>query len=183
MSDFSEVAPLLFFLGEPPPFSFLDERKGGKRKSRRQGRQPSLPGTHHNSSRRQGRLPSLPGTHHNSSRRQGRLPSLPGTHHNSSRRQGRLPSLPGTHHNSSRRQGRRPSLPGTHHNSSRRQGRQPSLPGTHHHNSSTTQQTNNSTPTSDGDLDRETADVSDDAFVVSVAGGAWAAEDCVTVAP
>ena len=32
----------------PPPlfsFSFLDERKGGKRKSRRQGRQPNLPGT------------------------------------------------------------------------------------------------------------------------------------------
>ena len=97
MSDFSEVAPLLFFLGEPPPFSFLDERKGGKRKSRRQGRPPSLPGTHHNSS--------------------------------------------------------------------------------------TTQQTNNSTPPSDGDLDRETADGSDDAFVVSVAGGAWAAEDGVTVVP
>ena len=65
---------------------------------------------------------------------------------------------------------------------SRRQGRQPSLPGTHH-NSSTTQQTNSSTSPSDGDLDRETADGSDYAFVVSVAGGAWAAEDGVTVAP
>ena len=32
-------------LGLPFSFSFLDERKGGKRKSRRQGRQPNLPGT------------------------------------------------------------------------------------------------------------------------------------------
>ena len=60
-------------LGLPFSFSFLDERKGGKRKSRRQGRQPNLPGTGcvyvvypaifpSPGRGRQGRQPNLPGT-------------------------------------------------------------------------------------------------------------------------
>ncbi len=53
--------------------------------------------------------------------------------------------------------------------------------GTSHYNPSTTQHPNNSTSQSDGDLDREAVEGCDDAFVVSVAGGAGTAEDGVTV--
>ena len=60
-------------------------------------------------------------------------------------------------------------------------GRQPSLPGTHLYNSSTNQRLNNSTSQSDGDLDCEAVEGGDDAFVVSVAGGAGTAENGVTV--
>ena len=82
-------------------FSFLDERKGGKRKSRRQGRQPNLPGTGcvyvvypaifpSPGRGRQGRQPNLPGTGCVYVMYQAHLPS-PGRG-----RQGRQPNLPGT---------------------------------------------------------------------------------------
>ena len=57
----------------PFSFSFLDERKGGKRKSRRQGRQPNLPGTGCVYVMYQAHFPS-PGRG-----RQGRQPNLPDT--------------------------------------------------------------------------------------------------------
>ena len=82
-------------------FSFLDERKGGKRKSRRQGRRPNLPGTGCVHVMYQANFPS-PGRG-----RQGRRPNLPGTGCVNVMYQAHLPS-PGRG-----RQGRRPNLPGT----------------------------------------------------------------------
>ena len=74
-------------LGLPFSFSFLDERKGGKRKSRRQGRQPNLSGTGRGC---QGHRPNLPGTGCVYVMYQAHFPS-PGRG-----RQGRQPNLPGT---------------------------------------------------------------------------------------
>ena len=82
-------------------FSFLDERKGGKRKSRRQGRQPNLPGTGCVYVMYRAHFPS-PGRS-----RQGRRPNLPGTGCVYVMYRAHFPS-PGRG-----RQGRRPNLPGT----------------------------------------------------------------------
>ena len=60
-------------LGPPFSFSFLDERKGGKRKSRRQGRRPNLLGTGCVYVMYRAHFPS-PGRS-----RQGRRPNLSGT--------------------------------------------------------------------------------------------------------
>ena len=88
-------------LGPLFSFSFLDERKGGKRKSRRQGRRPNLPGTGCVYVMYQANFPS-PGRG-----RQGRQPNLPGTGCVHVMYQANFPS-PGRG-----RQGRRPNLPGT----------------------------------------------------------------------
>ena len=144
-------------LGLPFSFSFLDERKGGKRKSRRQGRRPNLPGTGcvhvmypaifpSPGRGRQGHRPNWPGTGcvyvvypaifpSPGRGRQGRQPNLPGTGRG---RQGRQPNFPGTGRGG---QGRQPNLPGTGcvyvvypaifpSPGRGRQGRQPNLPGT-----------------------------------------------------
>ena len=99
----------------PFSFSFLDERKGGKRKSRRQGRQPNLPGTGCVYVMYQAHFPS-PGRG-----RQGRQPNLPGTGCVHVMYQAHLPS-PGRG-----RQGRQPNFPGT---GRGRQGRQTNWAGT-----------------------------------------------------
>ena len=178
----SEVAPLLFS-PNGTSFSFLDERKGGKRKSRRQGRRPSLRLTFQSVNNSTTQHPNIPTTQHpNNSTSQSDRDLEKRRQKKIKASGGRRPSLwrylilQSVNNSTSQH----PNIPTTQ-QLNPPTSQQLNISSTQHPNNSTTQHPNNSTNESDRNLDLEAIDGGDDALVVSVARGAGRAEDSVTV--